>query len=89
MKVVRKGVKRTGRQNFLCRGCGKLFQHAYQKTGCRPNVKLLVLHMLVRNCSIRDIKEVTDVQRQTVCRWLDQQADHCQVRLRINTYESV
>ena len=70
MKIVKNGVKRTGRQNLLCRGCGKQFQCAYQEAGCRPEAKQLVLRMLVRNSGIRDIEEVTGVHRQTVLRWM-------------------
>ncbi|WP_435529758.1 transposase-like zinc-binding domain-containing protein, partial [Pontibacter aydingkolensis] len=55
VKVVKNGVKCTGKQNFLCRGCQKQFQHTYQKAGCRPETKALVLRMLVRNAGIRDI----------------------------------
>ena len=77
VKVVKNGVKRTGRQNFLCRECGKQFQHAYQKAGCRLEMRALVLRMLVRNSGIRDIEHVTGVHRQTVLRWLNQNADSC------------
>ncbi|MCC9136196.1 IS1 family transposase [Pontibacter silvestris] len=89
MKVVKNGGKRTGRQNFLYRGCGKQFQYAYQKAGCRPEVKRLVLHMLVRNSGIRDIEKVTGVHRQTVLRWLNQQAAQCHFKHRLKSYSSV
>ena len=89
LKVVKNGVKRTGKRNFLCRSCGKQFQHAYQKAGCRPEAKRLVLRMLVRNCGIRDIEEVTGVHRQTVLRWLNQQAESLQFRPRQQSYASV
>ncbi|MCC9135771.1 IS1 family transposase [Pontibacter silvestris] len=89
MKVVKNGVKRTGRQNSLCRGCGKQFQYVYQKAGCRPEVKRLVLRMLVRNSGIRDIEKVTGVHRQTVFRWLNQKAGSLQVSPRLEAYTSV
>ncbi|MCX2740729.1 hypothetical protein OO017_12285 [Pontibacter sp. M82] len=72
VKVVKNGVKRTGEQNFLCRACGKQFQYANEKAGCRSRVKQLVLGILVRNSGIRDIEEVTGMHRQTVLRWLNQ-----------------
>lgn len=89
MKVVKNGVKRTGRQNFLCRACGKQFQYVYQKAGCRPEAKQLVLRMLVRNSGIRDIEKVTGVHRQTVLRWLNQKADSLQVIPRHQHYVQV
>lgn len=45
--------------------------------------------MLVRNCGIRDIEEVTGVHRHNLLRWLNQQADQCQVRPRLKAYASV
>ena len=89
MKVVKNGIKRTGKQNFLCRACGKQFQFEYAKAGCKPEVKQLVLRMLVRNSGIRDIEEVTGVHRQTVLRWLNQKAESLQVKPRLEGYKSV
>ncbi len=89
LKVVKNGVKRTGRQNFLCRSCGKQFQFEYAKAGCRPEAKQLVLRMLVHNSGIRDIEEVTGVHRQTVPEWLNQKADSLQVKPRLRGYKSV
>jgi len=89
VKVVKNGVKRTGRQNFLCRACGKQFQFKYVKAGCRPEVKQLVLRLLFRNSGIRDIEEVTGVHRQTILRWLNQKAVSLQVEPRLKGYKSV
>ena len=86
MKVVKNGVKRTGKQNFLCRACGKQLQLHYQKMGCRPELKKLVLRMLVRNSGIRDIEQVRGVHRQTVLRWLTQAAENCQCTPRQQHY---
>uniref|UniRef100_UPI00301CB437 IS1 family transposase n=1 Tax=Pontibacter sp. 13R65 TaxID=3127458 RepID=UPI00301CB437 len=89
LKVVKNGVKKTGKQNFLCRGCGKQFQHGYLKPGCKPEVKQLVLKLLVRNSGIRDVEAVTGVHRQTVLRWLNEKAKICQVLPRQKQYQSV
>lgn len=80
VKVVKNGG--TGKQNFLCRSCGKQFQYVYQKVGCRPEVKQLLLRMLLRNSGIRDIKQVRSVHRQTVLGWLNQNAESLQVKPR-------
>ena len=89
VKVVKNGVKRTGRQNFLCRGCGKQFQYEYTKAGCRPGARQLALRLLVRNSGIRDIEAVTGVHRQTVLRWLNQKAESLEVKPRLRVYRSV
>ncbi len=78
MKVVKNGKKRTGKQNFLCRSCGKQFQNQYQYAGCRPENKVLALKLLIKNSGIRDIETVLGVHGQTILRWLNQKADQCQ-----------
>ena len=40
VKVVKNGLKKTGRQNFMCRVCGKQFQREYQYVGCKPESKV-------------------------------------------------
>lgn len=64
-KVVKNGTKRTGEQNFLCRGCGKQFQYKYRYRGQTPRrVKLSLLH----GCGIRDSSKVNGVSARTVQR---------------------
>jgi transposase-like protein len=78
VKVVKNGLKKTGKQNFLCRSWGKQFQREYRYGGCKPENKALVLKLLVRNGGIRDIQAILGVHRQTVLKWLNQKADLCQ-----------
>lgn len=89
LKVVKNGRKPYGTQNFLCRHCGKQFQYDYQKTGCRPEMKTLVLKMLVRNTGIRDIEAILGIHRQTVLKWLNQAAEQQQVKPRQKQYANV
>jgi insertion element IS1 protein InsB len=88
MKVVKNGVKRTGRQNSLCRACGKRFQFEYAKAGCRPASKQLALRMLVRNSGVRDVEQVTGVHRQAVLRRLNQRAESLEAKPRPKAYRS-
>ncbi len=82
LKVVKNGHKKSGVHNFLCRSGGKQFQHTYQKTGCQPAMKALVLKLFVRNSGIRDIEAVRGIPRQTVLKWLNQVADEREVKPR-------
>ena len=68
-KVVKNGVKRTGRQNFLCRGCSKQFQSEYRYRGADPAVGSLILRMLERNSGVRDIESVLQVSRRCLQAW--------------------
>ena len=65
-KVVRNGWKRNGRQNFLCKACGKQFQAQYVYKGCVVENRELVLKMLCRGSGIRDCEAVTGVSHSTV-----------------------
>lgn len=89
VKVVKNGKKKSGEQNFLCRSCGKQFQHTYQKAGCPPEMKELVLKLLVRNSGIRDIEAVLGIHRQTVLKWLNQAADEREVKPRQTHYKEL
>jgi len=89
LKVVKNGKKKSGEQNFLCRCCGKQFQYHYQKAGCRPEMKELVLKMLVRNSGIRDIEAVLGIHRQTVLKWLNQAAAEREVKPRQQHYQQL
>jgi hypothetical protein len=65
-KVVKNGEKSTGAQNFLCRGCGKQFQYVYKYKGANPDIKRLILSMLLRVCGVRDIGAALGVSRNSV-----------------------
>ncbi len=89
VKVVKNGKKKSGAQNFLCRSCGKQFQYVYQKVGCRPAMKALVLQLLVRNSGIRDIEAVLGIHRQTILKWLNQAATKRESKPRQKHYKEV
>jgi len=89
IKVVKNGKKKSGVQNFLCRSCSKQFQHEYQKAGCKPQMKALVLKLLVRNAGIRDIEAVLGIHRQTILKWLNQAAAEREIKPRQTHYKEV
>ena len=66
IKVVRNGIKRNGKQNLLCRGCGKQFQTDYVYKGCVAENKELVLKMLCRGSGVRDCAVVSGLSPSTV-----------------------
>jgi len=57
-KVVKNGIKKTGQQNFLCKNCGKQFQHEYFYQGANPSVKAQVKSSLLHGSGIRDCNKV-------------------------------
>jgi insertion element IS1 protein InsB len=88
-KVVKNGEKNTGAQNFLCRGCGKQFQYVYKDKGANPDVKRLILSMLLRNCGIRDVGAVLGVRRNSVLNVLLRAAGKCALVPKLSRYRSV
>lgn len=88
-KVVKNGVKSTGRQNFLCRGCRKQFQGEYRYRGADPAVGSLVLRMLERNSGVRDIEGVLQVSRRCVLGTLCRRGAEATIRPSRKRYPSV
>ncbi|MDW7695613.1 IS1 family transposase [Flammeovirgaceae bacterium SG7u.111] len=64
--VVKNGKSRAGIQRFMCRGCGKHFQHGYLYWGASPLVKRLATRMLGRCNGIRDCAEILHISKQCV-----------------------
>ncbi len=88
-KIVENGKKKTGRQNFLCRQCGKQFQHDYVKKGANPAVKQLIVNMLLRNVGIRDSACILGVSPGCVLSCLKNFAFQLQWKPRLNAYKNV
>jgi IS1 family transposase len=64
------GIKKNGRQNLLCRSCGKQFQAQYVYKGSIVANQAIVLKMLCRGSGIRDCAAVSGVSKVTVLRWI-------------------
>ena len=68
VKVVRNGVKSSGAQTLLCKGCGKQFQREYLYWACDKNKRAIVMKMLVRGSGIRDCAAVLGISTDAVLR---------------------
>lgn len=69
-KVVKNGVKQTGRQNYLCRPCGKQLQHEYLYQGANPVIGLQLRNLLLRGNLLSDCKAILGVGLQYILKWL-------------------
>ena len=65
-KVVKNGKKKNGRQNLLCRICGKQFRPTYSNKGADAQIKELLVRLLERNSGIRDIAELLRISRKCI-----------------------
>ena len=66
--IKKNGTKHDGKQNYLCRDCNRQFigDHNLTYPGCHSDIDRIILKMLVRNCGIRDISEITGCSRYKV-----------------------
>jgi IS1 family transposase/transposase-like protein len=66
--VKRNGKKKSQKQNFYCKDCGRQFigDHALNYKGCHSNLIHKILLMLVRGIGIRDIAEIESISIRKV-----------------------
>ena len=88
-KVVKNGKKKNGVQNLLCRSCQKQFQPMYRNKGADPQIKELVVRLLERNSSIRDIAELLGISRKCILDNLCRQGTKIKVQPAQQHYTSV
>ena len=88
-KVWKNGNKRNGKQNFLCKICGKQFQREYSYSGADPAKQVLIKRMLLRNSGIRDIEAVLEVSRSCVLKNLERNSEQIDVSPEKNHYSSL
>ena len=67
-KIKKNGKKISGKQNYLCKDCGRQFigDHALSYKGCHSSLTHRILLMLVRGIGIRDIAEIEQVSIKKV-----------------------
>lgn len=88
-KVVGNGKKRSGAQNYLCKGCGKQFQKDYVYWGCDKRVKDKVLPMLLRGSGVRDTAAVLGISINCVLRTLVAASKTVAIKARQSRYHKV
>ena len=61
MKIVKNGVKKTGKQILLCKDCRLQFQWEYSYKGADKAIKEKLVKMLLRGSGVRDCAAVLNV----------------------------
>lgn len=89
VKVVKNGKKRSGKQNLLCRNCGKQFQFEYIYRACDSGCKQLVERMLLRGSGVRDCAAVVGISKETVLRLVMRHSIKLQIKPRAYRYDKV
>ena len=89
IKVVRNGVKKTGKQNLLCRGCGLQFQAEYRNKGADYSVKEKLIRMLLRGSGVRDCAAVLEVSVSCVLATILKEGSGLEIKPRHRHYAKV
>ncbi len=71
---IRRNGHRHGKQNYLCRNCGRQFIEFYSPKGYSDETKEQCLKMYVDGMGFREIERVSGVHHTTVIQWLKQTA---------------
>ena len=88
-KIVKNGIKKCGKQNFLCKDCNKQFILNYKNNGANPSNKKLIISMLIINCGIRDIETILKVSRKCILNQLINDAKNVEIIPKKEHYKSV
>lgn len=83
--IVCIGVKRYGRQNYLCKECGRQFQEEYQYKGCEPSKKL-AMQCLCKGSSVRDCSYISGLSRNNVWKLIKSKAEEVVIKPGHYTY---
>lgn len=71
---LRKNGHRRGKQNYICRDCGRQFVESYSPKGYSDEIKERCLSMYVNGNGFRAIERLTGVNHNTVINWVKKAA---------------
>jgi transposase-like protein len=65
-----KNGHRKGRQCYKCKACGRQFLESYRPWRYSDDVRDLCLKMYLKNMSLREIEQLTDIHHTTIMHWV-------------------
>ena len=89
VKVVRNGIKTTGRQNGKCKVCNRQFQSKYLYRSADKRVKDQLILMQLRGSGVTETAIVSGVSPATVLRCLITESSEAAIRLKHHRYDKV
>ena len=69
---ISKNGHHHGKQNYLCKSCGRQFVESYDPKGYSDDVKQLCLKMYLNGMGFRGIERVTGINHNTIINWVKQ-----------------
>jgi insertion element IS1 protein InsB len=89
VKIVKNGIKQTGKQNLLCRDCSLQFQLEYTYKGADRSIKALLVRMLLHGSGVRDCAAVLDISCGSVLRTIINEGLDLQIKAKHLHYNKV
>jgi transposase-like protein len=71
-KQFRKNGHRSGKQNYLCKNCGRQFVESYSPKGYSEDVKQICLRMHRNGLKFREIERLTGISHNAIINWVKQ-----------------
>ena len=69
---ISKNGHHHGKQNYVCKSCGRQFVESYDPKGYSDDVKQLCLKMYLNGMGFRGIERVTGINHNTIINWVKQ-----------------
>ena len=69
---IRKNGHRSGKQNYLCKNCGRQFVESYSQRGYSEDAKQICLKMHQNGLGFREIERLTGISHNTIINWVRQ-----------------
>lgn len=76
LRIVKNGHTPKGRQNHLCRLCGRQFLLNARPCSYPDTIREQVLAALNERMRLHGVQRIFRIARQTIAKWLRQKADH-------------
>ncbi|PIG90414.1 IS1 family transposase [Gloeocapsopsis sp. IPPAS B-1203] len=67
---ISKNGRHHGKQNYVCKQCGRQFVESYSPKGYSDDVKRICLRMYVNGMGFRAIERVTGINHNTIINWV-------------------
>ena len=67
---INKNGHHHGKQNFVCKSCGRQFVESYEPKGYSNDVKQVCLKMYLNGMGFRGIERVTGINHNTIINWV-------------------
>ena len=69
---ISKNGHHHGKQNYVCKHCGRQFVESYSRQGYSDDAKQLCLKMYLNGMGFRGIERVTGINHNTIINWVRQ-----------------